>query len=181
MKAALNRALRLVRRGVDEARARIRGVEPAVPAGSSLERVVANLLSDMTTGRVPRPRIFVQGDPLTLNPPLQQQLSLIVSEAATNALRHSEATEIEVEVQYRRDALRIIVRDNGCGINLGTFQRGSNSHRGLCRMRDQAENIGARFGVWSRPGVGTEVCVAVPRIGKRSIHGCGTPRGGTSS
>jgi|SRR5579872_4561507 len=83
MKAVLNRALGLVRRAVDERRSCIHRLEPSPPAGSSLERTVANLLGDMTTGRVPRFRIFVQGAPLTLNPPIQQQLFLIVHEAAT--------------------------------------------------------------------------------------------------
>jgi hypothetical protein len=68
MKAVLNRALRLVRRAVDEGRAYIHRLEPSPPAGSSLERTVANVLGNMTTGRVPRLRIFVQGAPLTLNP-----------------------------------------------------------------------------------------------------------------
>jgi signal transduction histidine kinase len=29
-------------------------------------------------------------------------------------------------------------------------------------MRERAENIGARFDIWNRPGAGTEVRVAVP-------------------
>lgn len=118
----------------------------------------------MTTGRVPRLRIFVQGEPLTLNPPIQHQLLLIVRDAATNAIRHSEATKIEVEVQYLNDALRVVVRDNGCGMNPEAFRTRSDSHRGLCGMRDQAEKIGARFGIWSRLGVRTEVCVALRDI-----------------
>ena len=174
MKDALNCALRLLRRAVNDGRACIQGLYTASPADSSLERAVANLLGDMTTGRVPRLRIFVQGEPMTLNPPIQQQLSLIVREAATNALCHSGATKIELEVQYLHDALRVVVRDNCCGINLDTFQRGSGSHRGLCRMRDQAEKIGAQFGIWSRPGVGTEMRVAIADIAKRSNQGRGT-------
>ena len=106
-------------------------------------------------------------------PPIRQQLFLIVHQAATNALRHSEATKIEVEVQYLHDALRVVVRDNGCGINPEAFQRRSDLHRALCGMRDQAEKIGAQFGIWSKPGVGTEVCVAVPEIAKRSVDGRG--------
>ena len=70
MKATLNRAMRLVRQAVDEGRACIQGLYTASPAGSNLERAVANLLGDMTTGRVPRLRISVQGAPLTLNPPI---------------------------------------------------------------------------------------------------------------
>ena len=34
-----------------------------------------------------------------------------------NALRHSRATEIEIEVQYLPRLLRLMVRDNGCGID----------------------------------------------------------------
>jgi signal transduction histidine kinase len=89
---------------------------------------------------------------------------LIVRDAATNAIRHSEATKIEVEVQYLNDALRVVVRDNGCGMNPEAFRTRSDSHRGLCGMRDQAEKIGARFGIWSSLGVRTEVCVALRDI-----------------
>ena len=54
------------------------------------------------------------------------------------------------------------VRDNGCGINSEAVQNESDSHWGLSGMRERAENIGARFDIWSRTGAGTEVRVAVP-------------------
>ena len=54
------------------------------------------------------------------------------------------------------------VRDNGWGINPEAVQNESDSHWGLRGMRKRAENIGARFGIWSRTGAGTEVCVAIP-------------------
>jgi signal transduction histidine kinase len=161
-KPALSSALRLVRQAIDEGRAAIRGVHTASPAPSSLEQAFSNLLSEVTTGRGPRLRVFLQGKPWTLNPAIQEQLFLIGREAIMNALRHSEATEIEVEVQYLRTLLRVLVRDNGCGINPEAVQKESDSHWGLRGMRDRAENIGARFGVWSRIGAGTEVRVAVP-------------------
>ena len=55
-----------------------------------------------------------------------------------NALRHSQATKIEVEVQYLRDLLRVFVRDNGCGINPEADQKASDSHWGLRGMRERA-------------------------------------------
>jgi signal transduction histidine kinase len=33
-----------------------------------------------------------------------------------NALRHCKTAKIEVEVQHLRNVLRVLVRDNGCGI-----------------------------------------------------------------
>ena len=159
---ALNRALRMVRRAVDEGRAAIRGIHTAAPAPSSLEEALSNLLNEVAPGRGVRLRIFVRGNPQALNPAIQEQLFLIGREAVMNALRHSEATKIEVEVQYQRTLLRVFVRDNGCGIDPEAVQKESDSHWGLSGMRERAENIGARFGIWSRTGAGTEVRVAVP-------------------
>ena len=161
LKPALSRALRLVRRAVDEGRAVIQGIHTGSPAPSSLEEAFSKLLSEVTTGRGLRLRIILHGEPQTLNPAIQEQLFLIGREAIVNALRHSEGTKIEVEVQYLRDLLRLFVRDNGCGINPEAVQKASDSHWGLRGMRERAESIGARFGIWSRTGAGTEVRVAV--------------------
>ena len=110
----------------------------------------------------PDPEIVVLGKPRALNPATQEQFFLIGREAIINALRHSRSTTIEIEVQYLRNLLCLLVRDNGCGINPDEILRVRDSHWGLRRMRNRAENIGARFGIWSRRGAGTEVRVAMP-------------------
>jgi signal transduction histidine kinase len=161
IRPSLSRALLLVRRAVDEGRAAIRGVHTASPVPCSLEEAFSKLLSEVTTGRGLRLRIFVLGRPRTLDPAIQEQLFLIGREAVMNALRHSEATKIEVEVQYLRTLLRVLIRDNGRGITREAVQKESDLHWGLRGMRERAENIGARFGIWSRMGSGTEVRVAV--------------------
>ena len=79
-----------------------------------------------------------------------------------NALRHSEATKIEVEVQYVGDLVRVFVRDNGRGINADAVQKKSDSHWGLRGMRDRAEDMGGRFEIRNRSDGGTEVGVIVP-------------------
>jgi signal transduction histidine kinase len=159
---ALSRALRLVRQAIDEGRAAIQGVHQVSPAGWSLEQAFSNLLSEMAMQQDLQLRIFVCGKPWTLDSAIQEQLFLVGREAVINALRHSQATEIEVEIQYLRGLLRVFVRDNGCGINPEAVQRECDSHWGLRGMRERAEHISARFGIWSRRGAGTEVCVAIP-------------------
>jgi len=161
-KPALSSAPRLVNQAIDEGRAAIQGMHTASTAPSSLEHALSTLLGEVGTGRGLRLRVFVQGKPWILTPAIQEQLFLIGREAAMNALRHSQATEIEVEIQYLRDLLRVFVRDNGCGINPEAVQRECDSHWGLRGMRERAELISARFGIWSRTGAGTEVCVTIP-------------------
>jgi signal transduction histidine kinase len=167
-KPALSRALQLVHRAIDEGRAAMQGLCTASPAPSSVEQAFSNLLREAKTASGPRLRIFIQGKPRTLSPAIQDQVFLIGREAVMNALRHSEATEIEVEVQYLADLLRVFVRDDGCGINPEAVQKKSDSHWGLRGMRDRAENVGARFEIRSRPGGGTEVRLSL-RLTSRAI------------
>jgi signal transduction histidine kinase len=131
------------------------------PARLSLEHAFANLLNEVRLARRVQLRIFVLGKPRALKPAIQDQLFLIGREAVINALRHSEATKIEVEIQYLRRLLCLLVRDNGCGISPEAVLSGGDSYSGLRGMRVRAENIGARFGIWSGPRLGTEVNVAV--------------------
>ena len=161
-KPVFNRALSLVRRAICEGRAMIWGLHTASPAPDSLGQAFSNLLHEVTPCRGVSLRIFILGSARALNPAIQEQLFLIGREAVMNALRHSTATKIEVEVQYLRDLLRVFVRDNGRGINPEAVQKGSDSHWGLRGMRERAENIGARFGIRSRTGAGTELFVAIP-------------------
>jgi signal transduction histidine kinase len=132
-----------VRRAIDEGRAANTGLQVTFPAASSLEQAFAMLLDELTPTRGVRVRIFVQGQPRALKPATQAQLFLIGREAVINALRHSEATKIEVEIQYLRTLLCVLVRDDGCGISPEGVQKGADSHWGLRGMRERAENIGA--------------------------------------
>lgn len=108
-------------------------------------------------------RIFVKGQPTRLCPDAQEQIYLISREAMVNAVRHCEATEVEAEVEYLRSRLRVVIRDNGCGIDPELVRAGKANLWGLGGMLERAEAIGARLRVWSRPGAGTEVEISVPR------------------
>lgn len=106
--------------------------------------------------------ISVSGRPRELRPAVQEQINLIGREALVNALLHSTATRIEAEVEYSPRRVRVLVRDNGCGIDPCAAQAKRESHWGLLGMRERAESIGARLTIWSRPGAGTEVEISVP-------------------
>src|SRR4029077_11831702 len=83
-------------------------------------------------------------------------------EALINAFRHARAKNIEVELKYSPRQLRVLVRDDGCGIEPGILQSGRDGHWGLSGMRERAEQIGARLHVYSSGAAGTEVELSVP-------------------
>jgi hypothetical protein len=65
--------------------------------------------------------------------------------------------------------LRVLIRDNGRGIDPGVLQSGRDGHWGLSGMRERAERIGAKFKVLSSAAQGTQVELTVPsRVGFES-------------
>jgi signal transduction histidine kinase len=153
-KLSLSRALHLVHQAIDEGRAALLRPAKTMP---SLEQALSEFQNEFTSGSGVQFRILVAGKPKTLSPAIPEQIFLIGREAVVNALRHSGATNIEVEVEYLRNRTRVLVRDNGCGIDPQVVRSGRNSHWGLRGMRERAENVGAQFHIWSRRGAGTEV------------------------
>jgi len=83
-------------------------------------------------------------------------------EAVTNAYRHSGATRIEVALEYGLHELRVLVRDNGQGIEPTVLHAGRDGHWGLSGMRERAQKIGAKLRICSNDTNGTEVDLRVP-------------------
>jgi signal transduction histidine kinase len=80
----------------------------------------------------------------------------VVSEALTNAAKHSRASVVHVGVEAAGGALRVAVRDDGVG---GADPvRGS----GLLGLKDRAEAIGGTISVDSHEGGGTSLSVELP-------------------
>jgi len=167
-KPILRRALDLIRKGINEGRATLLGLRsPVLPEGS-LEKALCDVRNDFAPSERTRFRIVIVGEAKPLEPAVQEQIFLIAREALLNALRHSEASSAEVEIEYLRRKLRVVVRDNGKGIDPRALQSGENSHWGLTGMWERAESIGAEIGVWSNQGEGTEVEISVPIRGVRA-------------
>lgn len=83
----------------------------------------------------------------------------IAQEAAANALRHGEATNVAISVQQQDGTLTLAVRDDGVGFDT---QAKPERGLGLYSMRDRARAIGGKMDISSRPGETTvEVSVAI--------------------
>jgi signal transduction histidine kinase len=93
-----------------------------------------------------------------VGPELAQHAEAVVAEAVSNAVRHSGATRLTIEVAVA-DELSIDVRDNGHGIPPDN-QRQS----GLANMRRRAEQVGGTCRITSPPEGGTLVHWTAPLI-----------------
>lgn len=90
--------------------------------------------------------------------PWVDDVVLLVTEALSNALRHSKADEVRVLVTRDGNDLLIEVADEGAGFRGTDVGRGL----GLASMRARAESHGGSAEVRSEPGEGTLVRVRIP-------------------
>jgi signal transduction histidine kinase len=93
-------------------------------------------------------------------PEVEATVYRVVQEALTNAVKHAEATSVEVTVRDADDAtIEIVVRDDGRGFD--TAAADTTAGFGLLGMRERVALVGGALDVTSSPG-GTEVRASIP-------------------
>jgi signal transduction histidine kinase len=112
---------------------------------------VAPHLSATSTAPI---RVSLDERTTRLRPEVEAQLLRITQEAMNNAVRHSEATLIEVQVRVTPGGAQIVVKDDGVGLKAAR----PDSH-GLSIMRERAALIDADLELIPVPPHGTAVIV----------------------
>ena len=150
-----------------EGREALQGLRTPAEERNDLAAAIGKLHGEFTAfGGGTRPitfRVYVQGGTRPLEAMVCDETYRIAAEALRNAVKHSHATQIEVELRFGERQLRLRVRDNGTGIDGSVLAQGGRQGRyGLCGMRERAELVGGKLTVWSGSGAGTEVDLTIP-------------------
>jgi signal transduction histidine kinase/ligand-binding sensor domain-containing protein len=90
---------------------------------------------------------------------MRHNLFLAVKEALNNAARHSNASEVSLQIVVDEKTMGVTIADNGRGFNAAP-QNGT--AEGLHNMRQRMQNIGGQFEIESKPGAGTKVNFVFP-------------------
>jgi signal transduction histidine kinase len=156
------RVIQLMGQVVEEGRDAVRGLRSSYGNSDDLGTAFARIGEEFRTDQTKDYSVIVEGTPQELHPIIRETAYRIVREALTNAFRHSQGSKIEVEIEYTSRHLKILIRDNGAGIDPNVVELGRDGHWGLTGMRERAESIGGRLKVWSRANAGTEVELLIP-------------------
>jgi PAS domain S-box-containing protein len=81
----------------------------------------------------------------------------IYKEALTNVIKHSKASEVSVSFSVDPDVVRLVIADNGVGVN-GTTGNG----RGLANMKMRAEDIGGTVTLTNHSGTRVSLYLPLP-------------------
>ncbi len=106
-------------------------------------------------------RLNTHLEPVSLSamPDSEFQLLRMAREALSNAIRHSHAQNIDVELRLVNKELQLSIVDDGIGFDPAKPHYG---HFGLVGMDERAKEIGAQLSLVSAPGDGVRVQVRLP-------------------
>ena len=127
------------------------GIHPAILTERGLQAALEELCGrSAVTAHL---RLFLDG---RLAAPVETAAYYVVSEALTNAAKHSGAGEVRVAATCERGQLIVEVSDEG----VGGAATGMGS--GLRGLADRVEALGGRLSVSSPPGRGTALRAEFP-------------------
>jgi len=136
---------------VDELREFSRGIHPAVLSEAGL----APALRELSRHSVVPIALDLNLDS-ELEEPLEVAAYYVASEALTNAIKHAQASLIELRLDCHDGALTLSIHDDGIGG--ADPSRGS----GIIGLTDRAEALGGKISVVSPPGGGTTLHLQLP-------------------
>jgi signal transduction histidine kinase len=154
------RVLTLMNRVSDEGRVAVRGLR--AESGDDLEQAFCRVQQEYASRNGADFEVTVEGRVRTIHPVIRDEVYRIGREALVNAFRHARARRIEVELEYAPRHLRMLVRDDGCGIDPNILPSGRQGHWGLPGMRERAQRMGGHLKLSSRADGGTEVELLLP-------------------
>jgi signal transduction histidine kinase len=145
-----------LRQRIDAAAADLRRLVHAVQPSALVERGLTAAAEDLVDRLDIPATLRSDVDDKALAPATAQSAYLIVAEALTNAVKHSGARAVAVELTRAGDTLRVRVSDDGRG---GALVEHSSGLKGLA---DRVDALGGSFELISPEGAGTALRVELP-------------------
>lgn len=152
----LNRTLDDLQTIIEEIRSTIFQLKSPLGGDGGFRNRIQRVVADLTGTRDVVTTVRMHGPMAAVGGELAEHAEAVTAEAVSNAVRHSGATRLTVEVSVA-DMLTVEVVDNGCGIPADNPRRS-----GLANLSYRADQVGGSCAVTTSPGGGTSVRWTAP-------------------
>jgi signal transduction histidine kinase len=161
-KLSISRILKMMARVIEDGRNALHALRSTGDKDHNLEMAFSRMREEFALPEALDYRVIAHGATRRLRPLIRDEVYLIGREALVNAFLHSGANAVVVEVEYANGHFKVIVRDDGRGMDSQVLDFGREGHWGLRGMRERSESIRASLRLRSRINAGTEIELTVP-------------------
>jgi signal transduction histidine kinase len=100
---------------------------------------------------------------LAVTSEFRHNVVLVVKEAVHNAVKHAQATEIQIQIRFENAGLTIVIQDNGLGFPCtGDTSHPDSGHHGIKNMEGRVKLLRGTMQVASTSGRGTQISIWFP-------------------
>ena len=161
----IDHAIESIHGTIQEIRDFIMGLDPDARTAVDLLSGLATLTDEFERSTLIEVELASDPD-VPLDPDETLQLIQLTREAMSNVARHAEASKVVVNVEDRRERLRLSIIDDGRGFDTNEGQRPG--HHGLTNMHARAESLGGSLAIESDDH-GTRVVFEMPRADRGGV------------
>ncbi|WP_019503589.1 sensor histidine kinase [Pleurocapsa sp. PCC 7319] len=158
--SCLNLAQNLAHQGITQVQQSLWTLRENADEYNDLVAAFQRLVTTLNTNVPVQIEFSTSGTQTPLSPDVRLNLLRIGQEAVTNALKHAEARQIDLNLIFNSDRLQLQIQDDGRGFAPELL--GVNSGFGIKSIEQRAEQINAVVNIITNPGNGTTISVTVP-------------------
>lgn len=135
-------------------------LHPAKLDHLGLAAAINSLCAELNETEKMKVEFFQTGFPDAVEKDITLCVFRIAQESLRNCVKHSQADSVRVVLTRTRNAIRLLVSDNGCGFitNSDSMEKGL----GFISMKERLHLVGGKINVYSKPLRGTRIEVSVP-------------------
>ncbi|MHC1775394.1 MAG: tetratricopeptide repeat protein [Lentimicrobium sp.] len=156
---AFDHAIRLLDTSIGELRRVAHNLMPETLNHYGLKTALNDFVSEIGNTLTTTLNFGFFGEDIRYNKQLELTVYRIAQELVNNALKHAEASAIDLQLIASADRVCIQVVDNGRGFIPG---EAGNPGKGLVSIRERVQAFNGRFELESKPGDGTDISIEFP-------------------
>jgi len=151
-----------LKKALSETRSIAHNLMPKTIADYGLIAAIKNLLQELDKSSDIDIHFECNCQNLRLKNQVEINIYRILQETCSNAVRHSECSNIFVELNKNEDTFHLIVEDDGIGTQLEELHE--EEGLGLRSIKTRVKNLNGSLDIKSTPGEGMTTTVSIPNI-----------------
>lgn len=161
VKTKVDDTLGVVKDAIEEVRGLSKSLNNDVISNLGLKESIQNEIDRLNKLDKIKGTLVINGIEQAINSNDEIILFRTFQEFLSNTIKYSEASDINVSLNYSESHLELIAEDNGKGFNQEAIKKGS----GLINMKNRASLINAEFSLISKPKEGVKLVLIYPLEG----------------
>jgi signal transduction histidine kinase len=158
----LHIATQLAARSREEVRRSVWNLRTQSLDGHSLLEALKETAGLLRGGLAPAIEVRAEGIFDPISDVIAANLLLLAREAITNALKHANASRIDIVVHSTPELVQVSIEDDGSGFDEAGSPGPQQGHFGLLGMRERVKRLGGSVTIRSEARKGTCITAAVP-------------------